>query len=74
MELTDQLQDDHAIPPDVANQICGWFGEVTYGDEDNRKVKGGLWKMDVDAVVKEVGLGILVAHRVSSTQQFFPFL
>ncbi|KAG9014540.1 hypothetical protein FRB95_007221 [Tulasnella sp. JGI-2019a] len=53
-DLTDQLQDDHAIAPDVSRQICGWFGDIQPGDK---------WTMDVEPVVKEVGLGVLVEHR-----------
>jgi sister chromatid cohesion protein DCC1 len=31
-----------------------WFGEI----------KDGRWKMDVEAIVKEMGLGILRNYRV----------
>ncbi|KAG8864458.1 hypothetical protein FRB96_004961 [Tulasnella sp. 330] len=52
-ELLDQLQDDHAIAPDVSRQICTWFGDM----------ESGSWTMDVEGVVKEVGLGVLVENR-----------
>jgi len=53
--LADTLQDDHDIRPQVTNQVMGWFGDV---DEYH-------WRMDVPSVLKQVGMGILRAYRVS---------
>lgn len=53
--LADTLQDDHDIRPQVTNQVMGWFGDV---DEY-------YWRMDVPSVLKQVGIGILRAYRVS---------
>ncbi|KAF8165271.1 sister chromatid cohesion protein Dcc1 [Crassisporium funariophilum] len=44
---------EHEVPRAVSTQIMVWFGEI----------KDGKWQMDVKAVVKEIGLGILRDHR-----------
>ncbi|KAI0633715.1 sister chromatid cohesion protein Dcc1 [Trametes polyzona] len=51
------LEDEHDIRRDVARQVMTWFGKIEEG-----KV-GQTWEMDADAVVREVGLGILRSHR-----------
>jgi sister chromatid cohesion protein DCC1 len=53
-ELVSVLADEHEIPRAVSNQVISWFGDV----------KEGLWKMDADAVIRELGVGILRHHRV----------
>jgi sister chromatid cohesion protein DCC1 len=55
-QLTEALRNEHEVLPQVSSQIMSWFGDVT----------GGYWKMDVNAVVKEVGLGILRNYKVLS--------
>jgi hypothetical protein len=45
-DLTSALADAHDVPQKVLDQVMSWFGTV----ED------GTWKMDVDAVVAEIGL------------------
>ncbi|KDR83664.1 hypothetical protein GALMADRAFT_235995 [Galerina marginata CBS 339.88] len=52
-DLSSALADDHEVSRAVSTQVMSWFGEI----------KEGKWKMDVEAVVKEVGLGILRNHR-----------
>ncbi|KIK37167.1 hypothetical protein CY34DRAFT_26114 [Suillus luteus UH-Slu-Lm8-n1] len=52
-ELVSVLADEHEIPRAVSNQVISWFGDV----------KDGLWKMDADAVIRELGIGILRHHR-----------
>lgn len=52
-ELVSSLADEQ-ISSQVAAQVVAWFGAV----EDGR------WKMDVDGVMREVGLGILRHHKV----------
>lgn len=52
--LSSTLADDHQIPRMVSTQIMAWFGEITEGK----------WKVDVESVMKEVGLGILRQHKV----------
>ncbi|KAF5321094.1 hypothetical protein D9619_000774 [Psilocybe cf. subviscida] len=51
--LTTALADEHDVSRAVSTQVMQWFGEL----------KDGRWKMDVPAVVREVGLGILRNHR-----------
>ena len=58
-EIADILTEEHAISRQVSQQVISWFGEV----------KGGRWKMDVNAVIKEVGLSILRDHKVVSSLQ-----
>ncbi|KAG1862584.1 sister chromatid cohesion protein Dcc1 [Suillus subalutaceus] len=52
-ELVSALADEHEIPRAVSNQVISWFGDV----------KEGLWKMDADAVIRGLGVGILRHHR-----------
>ncbi|GBE81571.1 hypothetical protein SCP_0313000 [Sparassis crispa] len=52
-ELSAALEDRHEIKREVTMQVMAWFGDVT-----DKK-----WKMDVAAVVKEVGLGVLRAFK-----------
>lgn len=53
-ELVDALADEHEVSRQVSGQVIGWFGEISFGK----------WKMCVDDVVREVGLGILRNHKV----------
>jgi sister chromatid cohesion protein DCC1 len=53
-ELVSVLDDEHEIPRAVSNQVISWFGDV----------QEGLWKMDADAVIRELGIGILRHHMV----------
>ncbi|KAI0051203.1 hypothetical protein FA95DRAFT_1485775 [Auriscalpium vulgare] len=55
-ELTSALEQDHEVRREVSMQVMRWFGEVVEGG-------GGLWRMDVGAVVRQVGLGILRHHK-----------
>ncbi|KAH7888573.1 sister chromatid cohesion protein Dcc1 [Phlebopus sp. FC_14] len=58
-ELVSTLADEHEIPRQVSTQIVSWFGNI----------KGELWEMDVDAVVSEIGLGILRHHKHDPTRE-----
>lgn len=53
-ELVSVLEHQHEVKRDVTKQVMAWFGEF----------RDGAWKIDVDATVKEVGLGILWAYKV----------
>ena len=53
-ELVSALADEHEIPREVTGQVISWFGTV----------KEGLWEMDANAVVAELGLGILRHYKV----------
>ncbi|KAF8826823.1 hypothetical protein HHX47_DHR5001047 [Lentinula edodes] len=50
-KLCTTLADEHDVPRIVSVQVMGWFGDINEID--------GKWKMDVNSVVKEAGLGIL---------------
>lgn len=52
--LSTALAEGHEVSRAVSTQIMSWFGEI----------QDGKWKMDVNAIVREVGLGILRNHRV----------
>jgi sister chromatid cohesion protein DCC1 len=52
--LSTALTEGHEVSRAVSTQIMSWFGEI----------QDGRWKMDVDAIVREVGLGVLRNHRV----------
>lgn len=56
-DLVSSLAQDHEVPRAVSMQLLAWFGDV---DEAQ-----GSWTMDVQAVVKEVGIGLMRHHRVS---------
>jgi len=53
-KLCSALAENHEVSRVVSTQIMSWFGEI----------KDGRWKLEVDAIVKEMGLGILRNHRV----------
>jgi len=59
-DLCSALADNHEVSRVVSTQIMSWFGEI----------RDGKWKMDVDLIVKEMGLGILRNHRVSWRDNF----
>lgn len=52
--LTSALADDHEVPRTVSTQVMAWFGEI----------RGGKWNMEVNDIVREVGLGLLRKHKV----------
>ncbi|KAJ6628699.1 sister chromatid cohesion protein Dcc1 [Mycena sp. CBHHK59/15] len=52
-ELSSTLADENEISRSVSTQIMFWFGEVYES----------TWSMDVDSVLKEIGLGILRHHK-----------
>jgi hypothetical protein len=53
-ELVAVLIDEHEVPRQVAIQVMSWFGDL----------HSGKWSLDVNAVTKEIGLGILREHKV----------
>ena len=60
--LISALEDEHDIRRDVSRQVMSWFGRLDDA--------AGTWEMDVDAVIREVGLGILRAYRVRVSRIF----
>lgn len=55
-DLISSLAEDHEVSRAVSTQLMAWFGNVSES--------GGKWKMDVGAVMKEIGIGLLRRHRV----------
>ncbi|KAH9961376.1 sister chromatid cohesion protein Dcc1 [Russula dissimulans] len=51
VELSRSLEYEHEVRREVVLQVMRWFGEVDTANE--------LWKVDVEKVVRQVGLGIL---------------
>lgn len=56
LELSQSLQYEHEVRREVTLQVMRWFGQVDGADE--------RWEMDVEKVVRQVGLGILRQHKV----------
>ena len=52
--LSAALAEGHEVSRAVSTQVMTWFGEI----------KDGKWKMDVNAVVREIGIGVLRNHEV----------
>jgi sister chromatid cohesion protein DCC1 len=55
-KLMDALADDHATPHRVGRQLLAWFGDV-HERED-------VWVVNEGAVVRQLGLGMLIANKV----------
>jgi sister chromatid cohesion protein DCC1 len=55
-ELSRSLEYEHEVRSEVTLQVMRWFGQVDVANE--------RWKMDVEKVVRQVGLGILRQHKV----------
>ena len=64
LDIIDTLQADHDISPDVSRQVMPWFGRI------NSSSRSETWNMDVDAVVRQLGLGILSVYRVCHSSGF----
>lgn len=60
LDLSQCLEHDHEVRRAVTLQVMDWFGEVDDAGE--------RWKMDVEQVVRQVGLGILRQHKVRDEQ------
>ena len=56
LELSRSLEYEHEVRRKVSLQVMHWYGEIDATDE--------LWKMDVEKVVRQVGLGVLRQHKV----------
>jgi len=53
--LSQSLEREHEVKREVTLQVMRWFGEV---DAENE-----LWNVDVEKVVRQVGLGVLRQHK-----------
>jgi len=58
-KLSDALEEGYEVRREVCEQVMAWFGEI----------KNEMWNMDVNATVKEVGLGILRAYKDDSISE-----
>ncbi|KAL5528520.1 DCC1 [Sanghuangporus sanghuang] len=63
LDIIETIQSDHEISPDVSRQVMSWFGRI------DSSLSTETWTMDVDAVVRQIGIGILSACRSSSIEQ-----
>jgi sister chromatid cohesion protein DCC1 len=59
LELSRSLEFEHEVRREVTLQVMRWFGQVD--DADGRR-----WEMDVEKVVRQVGLGFCVSTRLVS--------
>lgn len=64
LELSRSLEFEHEVRREVTLQVMRWFGQVDDTDEQ--------WEMDVDRVVRQIGLGILRQHKVGFDRFFRP--
>ncbi|KDQ53546.1 hypothetical protein JAAARDRAFT_197354 [Jaapia argillacea MUCL 33604] len=67
-ELTITLLEEHEIRREVCRQVMLWFGQITPERTTGEK-KEEKWSMDVESVVKEIGLGILRNHKDEPIRQ-----
>ena len=56
LELSRSLEFEHEVRREVTLQVMRWFGRVDDAGE--------RWEMDVEKVVRQVGLGILRHYKV----------
>jgi hypothetical protein len=61
--LSQTLEREHEVKREVTLQVMRWFGEV---DAENES-----WNVDVEKVVRQVGLGVLRQHKVGPVYIFF---
>ncbi|KAI0790829.1 sister chromatid cohesion protein Dcc1 [Abortiporus biennis] len=54
-DLTTAIEEGQDIRRQVTTQVMEWFGDISK--------EGGKWKMDVEGIVKEVGIGILRSYK-----------
>jgi sister chromatid cohesion protein DCC1 len=63
LELSRSLEFDHEVRREVTLQVMRWFGQVDGADE--------RWTMDIEKVVRQVGLGILRQHKVGFGERLY---
>jgi sister chromatid cohesion protein DCC1 len=66
LELSRSLEYDHEVKREVSLQVMRWFGEIDATNE--------LWKMDVQKVVRQVGLGVLRQHKAGSSPSLILYM
>jgi sister chromatid cohesion protein DCC1 len=60
--LSQSLEREHEVKREVTLQVMRWFGGV---DAENES-----WNVDIEKVVRQVGLGILRQHKVGGVRIF----
>jgi sister chromatid cohesion protein DCC1 len=60
-EVVDALAEEYEVRREVGRQVLGWFGQIMGGVGEGEMER---WEMDVEGVVREVGLGILRNYKV----------
>ncbi|THH09399.1 hypothetical protein EW145_g2056 [Phellinidium pouzarii] len=63
-EVAETIQYDHDIPQNVSLQVMTWFGDLSSFSSLEK-----TWKIDIDSVVTQMGIGILSAHRNTPIDQ-----
>ncbi|KAL5523641.1 hypothetical protein ACEPAG_7814 [Sanghuangporus baumii] len=63
LNIVETIQSDHEISSDVSRQVMSWFGRI------DSSMNAETWIMDVDAVVRQIGIGILSSYRSSPIEQ-----
>jgi sister chromatid cohesion protein DCC1 len=58
LELSRSLEFEHEVRREVTLQVMRWFGQIDDADE--------RWEVDVEKVVRQVGLGVLRQYKVKS--------
>ncbi|KAF8332656.1 uncharacterized protein EI90DRAFT_3145352 [Cantharellus anzutake] len=56
-QLLQELHDEHAIIPELTDQVVRWFGTVSQGSSESS------WHCDIGGVVRQIGLGLLSHHK-----------
>ncbi|KAH8119272.1 sister chromatid cohesion protein Dcc1 [Phellopilus nigrolimitatus] len=57
-DIAESLECDHEVPQNVSLQVMSWFGDLTL-DSPHEKT----WRVTIVNVVRQLGIGILSAHR-----------
>jgi sister chromatid cohesion protein DCC1 len=63
LELSRSLEFEHEVRRSVTSQVMGRFGQVDDADE--------RWKMEVEKVVRQLGVGILRQYKDGFSERFF---
>lgn len=53
-ELALTLEQEHEIKREATTQVMSWFGTVV----------GGIWTMNAEAILAQIGLDVLGTHEV----------
>lgn len=68
-DIADALQYDHEVPREVSLQVMSWFGQLTQTADCASQPL--LWRVDVDNVVRQLGIGVLSTYRVRVISFFY---